>query len=211
MSKEMIHGNMCNVCGGCGQCIEMPLVSIGAKVPDFEVDAYHKDEEIKVKLSDYTGKWAIIFFYPADFTFVCPTELRELAQHYSEFQKLNAEILSVSHDTVYVHKAWHDSSEAIKQVQFPMLADTKHSLSKMFGVYIKEDGLSLRGTFIIDPDGVLRGMEVNDNSIGRNAKELLRKLKAAIFVREHGDKVCPASWEEGDETLEPGMDLVGKI
>lgn len=180
-------------------------------VPGFEAEAFQNEEIKKIKLADYKGKWVVVFFYPGDFTFVCPTELAELSNHYAEFQKIDTEILSVSHDTVHVHKAWHDQSEAIKNVKYPMVADPKHNLSKIFGVYIPEEGVCLRGTFIIDPDGVLRGMEVNDNSIGRNAKELMRKLKAAQFVRKHGDQVCPASWEEGDETLKPGLDLVGKI
>ena len=197
-------------CGGC-EIDEPMFAEIGHAIPDVEVPAYHNDEETKVKLSDYKGKWLILFFYPADFTFVCPTELEEMADHYEEFKKLGAEVLSVSTDTVYVHKAWHDTSEAIKKIKFPMLADTRHDLCHMFGTYIPEEGLSLRGTFVVDPDGILRIVEVNDNSVGRSAKELVRKLQAAKFVREHGGKVCPASWEPGDDTLTPGMDLVGKI
>jgi len=189
----------------------MEAIKIGAKVPDFEAEAYHNDEVHKIKLSDFRGKWAVLVFYPADFTFVCPTELEELADNYDEFKKLNTEVLSVSTDTVFTHKAWHDTSEAIKKVRYPMLADPTHKLSRMMNVLIEEEGMALRGTFIIDPDGVLRAIEVNHNDIGRSAKELMRKLKAAQFVREHGGQVCPASWEPGDETLKPGMDLVGKI
>jgi len=187
------------------------FATVGHEIPDVEVDAFHNEEIKKVSLSDYRGKWLILFFYPADFTFVCPTELEEMAEHYAEFQKLGAEVLSVSTDTVYVHKAWHDTSDAIKKVTFPMLSDTRHDLCHIFGTYIPEEGLSLRGTFVVDPDGILRIVEVNDNSVGRSAKELVRKLQAAKFVREHGGNVCPASWEPGDETLEPGLDLVGKI
>lgn len=199
-------------CGGCGEESEVRyFAEIGHEIPDAEVPAYHNEEEIKIKLSNYRGKWLILFFYPSDFTFVCPTELEEMADNYETFKKLGAEVLSVSTDTVFVHKAWHDTSEAIKKITFPMLSDACHDLSKMFGVYIPEEGCSLRGTFVVDPDGVLRIVEVNDNSVGRNAKELLRKLQAAQFVREHGGNVCPASWEPGDDTLKPGLDLVGKI
>lgn len=186
-------------------------IAIGKPVEAFTCDAFHNEEIKKISLTDYKGKWVVVFFYPADFTFVCPTELEELAQHYDELQKLNVEVLSVSSDTVYVHKAWHDNSEAIKKVKYPMLADTNHKLAKMFGTYIEEDVMSLRGTFIVDPDGILRGMEINDNSIGRSARELIRKIRAAQFVREHGGNVCPASWEPGEDTLKPGLDLVGKI
>ena len=202
------NSNNCCCCAGKEDYL---FAKIGHEIPDVEVDAYHKEEIEKIKLSAYRGKWLILFFYPADFTFVCPTELEEMAEHYAEFQKLGAEVLSISTDTVFVHKAWHDTSEAIKKVNFPMLSDPRHELSKIFGTFIPEEGLSLRGTFVIDPDGILRITEVNDNSVGRNAKELLRKLQAAKFVREHGGNVCPASWEPGDDTLKPGLDLVGKI
>lgn len=197
----------------CGECeMNMPsLATIGHEVPDFEVDAFHDEKIKKIKLSDYKGKWVILFFYPADFTFVCPTELEEMADLYDVIKKLDAEVLSVSTDTVFVHKAWHDASMAIKKIKFPMLSDTRRELCHMFDTYIPEEGLSLRGTFVIDPDGILRIVEVNDNSVGRSAKELVRKLQAAKFVREHDGNVCPASWEPGDETLKPGLDLVGKI
>lgn len=210
----MEHKNTNGCCEG-GECevgADTPFfATIGHEIPDAEVSAYHNNEIKKIKLSDYRGKWLILFFYPADFTFVCPTELKEMAEHYEEIQKLGGEVLSVSTDTVFVHKAWHDASEAIKKVKFPMVSDTCRELCRSFGTYIPEEGMSLRGTFIIDPDGILRAVEVNDNSVGRNAKELVRKLQAAKFVREHGGNVCPASWEPGDETLKPGLDLVGKI
>lgn len=197
--------------GGCGE-METPLfATIGHEIPDAEAEAFHNEEVKKIKLSDYRGRWLILFFYPSDFTFVCPTELEEMADNYANIQKIGAEVLSVSVDTVFVHKAWHDTSPAIKKIKFPMLADTRRELCHMFGTYIPEEGISLRGTFIIDPDGILRIVEVNDNSVGRNAKELVRKLQAAKFVREHGGNVCPASWEPGDDTLKPGLDLVGKI
>ena len=189
----------------------IPPMRIGDTLPDLELDAFYEGKEQKLNINDYEGKWKIFFFYPADFTFVCPTELEELADMYEEFKKEDAEIFSVSTDTVFVHKAWHDSSKAIGKVTFPMVADPTGELCDLFGTYIYDEGVSLRGTFLVDPDGKLVTMEIHDNSIGRSAKELMRKLKAAKFVYEHGDKVCPASWEPGKDTLEPGMDLVGKI
>lgn len=195
----------------------MMSLSVGDTLPELSLPAYDPktDEVVTIKTGDYkTKKWLIFFFYPADFTFVCPTELEEMAEMYEEFAKEGAEILSVSTDTVYAHKAWHDTSDAIKKVKFPMVADPAGEISMLFGTYISEGddaGLSLRGTFIVDPDGVLKTIEIHDNAIGRSAKEAMRKLKAAKFVREHGGQVCPASWEPGEETLKPGMDLVGKI
>lgn len=189
------------------------MVKIGEKIQDFEASAYDpvKDDFVKVKASDYLGKWLVLIFYPADFTFVCPTELEDAANHYDELKKLGAEAVSISTDTEFVHKAWHDHSGVIKKVNFLMLADPTGNICRQFGVYIDEEGLALRGTFIVDPDGVLKTMEVHDNNIGRSAKELVRKLQAAKFVREHKGLVCPANWEPGDETLKPGVDLVGKI
>lgn len=187
------------------------MVRVGEKIPDMELEAYHNDEIKKVKLSDYRGKWLVLAFYPADFTFVCPTELEELAEHYDEFRKAGAEILSVSTDTVYVHKAWHDTSPAIKKIRFPMVADPSGKLCRAFGTYLEDEGVSLRATFIIDPEGVLRAMDIHDNSIGRSTKEILRKLLASKYVYEHPGEVCPASWEPGKGTLKPGLELVGKI
>ncbi len=188
---------------------------IGEKIPSFKLKVYQKEEFKDVNLSEYRGKWLILFFYPADFTFICPTELEEMANKYTDFVKLGAEVISVSTDTVFTHKAWHDTSEAVKKITFPMASDMSGELFRTFGTYIYEGedaGLSLRGTFIIDPEGILRSIEINDNSIGRSAKELFRKLQAAKFVHDHGGKqVCPASWEPGDESLTPGIDLVGKI
>ena len=187
------------------------MIQIDQEIPDFDLEAFHNEEIKRVKLSDYRGKWLVLIFYPADFTFICPTELEEAANYYEEFKKLGAEILSISTDTVYVHKAWHDQSPAISKVKYPMLADPTGRLCREFGTYLEEEGLSLRGSFIIDPDGILTAFEIHDNSIGRSAKELLRKLQAAVFVRENQGQVCPASWEPGEETLTPGLDLVGKI
>jgi len=152
-----------------------------------------------------------LIFYPADFTFICPTELGEVADRYEEFKKLGAEVLSVSTDTVFVHKAWHDNSPTIKKIKFPMLADPIGKFCRELGTYIEGEGLSQRASFIVDPDAILKSSEMHDNSIGRNAEELLRKLKAAKFVKENPGQVCPASWEPGKKTLKPGLDLVGKI
>jgi len=186
------------------------MIRINDKAPEFTTDAYHEEEIKKISLSDYKNKWVVLFFYPADFTFVCPTELGELAEKYDKFKKLGVEILSVSTDTAFVHKAWHDNSETIKTVEFPMIADPTGKITKDYKVYIENEGLSLRGTFMIDPDGVLKAYEVHDNSIGRSADELIRKIQAAQFVRQHGE-VCPANWRPGKKTLKPGLDLVGKI
>ncbi len=187
------------------------MISIGEEIPDITFESYHNDEVKKMNLSDFRGKWLILFYYPADFTFICPTELREMAELYPKFKEEGAEIISVSTDTAFVHKAWHDNSEAIKQITFPMAADPTGQLCRTFGTYIEDEGLSLRGSFVIDPDGILKAFEIHDNSIGRSADELLRKIQAAKFVREHGGEVCPANWKPGGETLKPGLDLVGKI
>ena len=187
------------------------MIRIGEAVPDFELDAFVDDDIKKINMTDYEGKWLVFIFYPADFTFVCPTELEDTALLYDEFKKEGAEVFSVSTDTAYVHKAWHDQSAAIKKVRYPMLADPAGRICRLFGTYIENEGLSLRGSFIVDPDRVLKAFEINDNSIGRSAKELLRKLRAAKFVREHDGMVCPANWEPGKATMKPSTDLVGKI
>ncbi len=184
---------------------------VGQKAPDFEADAYHNDEIVKVKLSDYKGKWVVVIFYPADFTFVCPTELEEAADLYDAFRKEGAEVMSVSTDTAFVHKAWHDVSPAIKKIRFPMVADPTGRISRDFGTYMEETGLALRGSFIIDPEGVLKALEVNDLAIGRSGRELLRKLQAAKFVSENKGMVCPAGWAPGKSGMKTGLDLVGKI
>jgi NADH-dependent peroxiredoxin subunit C len=187
------------------------MVHIGSPIPEFELEAFYQNEFKKIKLSDFRGKWLIMLFYPADFTFVCPTELVDAAHRYEEFQKLGAQIVSISTDTAFVHKAWHDNSPMIAQVQYPMLADPTGNVCREFGTYIDHEGLSLRGTFIIDPDGVLKAMDIHDNSIGRSSDEIIRKLQASIFVRENKGEVCPANWKPGAKTLKPGIELVGKI
>lgn len=187
------------------------MTLINTQVQDFAAQAYHNGEFKEVTQADLAGKWNIFFFYPADFTFVCPTELEDLQNSYAELQELGAEVYSVSTDTHFTHKAWHDSSPAISKVTYPMLADPTGQISKNFGVYIEEAGLAYRGTFVIDPEGAIKIAEVNDNGIGRNADELVRKVKAAKYVAENDGEVCPAKWDQGKDTLKPGLDLVGKI
>ncbi len=196
---------------GHGCCNNIEVCFPGKHAPNFTTEAFHEEEIKKISLRDYRGKWVILFFYPADFTFICPTELEELAKKYQEIKELGAEVLSISTDTAFVHKAWHDNSESIKQIKFPMIADPTGKISKDYGTYIQGEGLSLRGTFIIDPEGILRTVEIHDNSVGRSIEELIRKLQAAKFVNENGEQVCPVNWAPGKETLKPGLDLVGKI
>lgn len=184
---------------------------INTKLPEFKAQAYHNADFKTVTNKDLEGKWAIFFFYPADFTFVCPTELVDMAEKYEEFKKMGVEVYSVSTDTHFSHKAWHDTSDSIKKINYPMLADPTGALSRALGVYIEEEGLAYRGTFLVDPDGVIKLSEVQDNGIGRNAEELMRKVKAAQFIRSNPNEVCPAKWKPGAETLKPGLDLVGKI
>ena len=187
------------------------MALIGKEVSDFTVKAFVDGEFKNVSKADLLGKWSVFVFYPADFTFVCPTELEDLADIYDEFKKIGVEVYSVSTDSHFVHKAWHDASETIKKIKYPMLADPTGKLCRDFEVYIEEEGMALRGSFIINPAGKIVAYEVNDNSIGRDASELLRKVQAAQFVAENGDQVCPAKWRPGSKTLKPGIDLVGKI
>ena len=194
---------------------DFKILSIGEKVPDSELDAYipEKKDFGKVKFSDIfkKGSWLILFFYPADYSFVCPTELSDIGDIYDEIKKMGAEIVSVSTDTHFVHYAWAGSEKMLANIKYPMAADPTHNLSKLFGVYDASSGLALRGTFIIDPDGKLVASEVNYFPVGRNSDELLRKLKAFKFVRENPANVCPAKWQPGKKTLTPGKDLVGKV
>lgn len=185
---------------------------INSNLPDLSFNIFHENQfKPNVKFSDYLGKWLILFFYPADFTFICPTELQEMAEKYEEFRRLNVEVISISADTTFVHKAWHDNSPAIAKVTFPMAADPTGQICKALGTYIESEGLSYRATFIADSDGIIKACEIHDNSIGRSATELLRKVQAAQYVREHDGEVCPASWQPGSATLKPGVELVGKI
>ena len=185
---------------------------INLQLPEFKVNAYRKDKGfIQVSNEDLKGKWSILFFYPGDFTFVCPTELADLADHYAEFQALGVDIYSVSTDSHFVHKAWADATETIRKIEYTMLADMTFELSIALGVLGEESGQAYRGTFLFNPDGELKIAEIHDNGIGRDASELLRKGKAAKFVYEHPGQVCPAKWKEGDATLTPSIDLVGKL
>ena len=184
---------------------------INAQAPEFKVQAFHNGSFKEVSNADIAGKWAIFFFYPADFTFVCPTELVDLAEQYEKFQKLGVEVYSVSTDSHFTHKAWHDASDSIKKITYTMLADTTGVLTRGFGVHIEEEGMAYRGTFLVNPEGKVKVAEIQDNSIGRNAEELLRKVEAALFVATHDGEVCPAKWKEGQATLKPSIDLVGKL
>jgi peroxiredoxin (alkyl hydroperoxide reductase subunit C) len=184
---------------------------INTKVPEFKVQAFHNGQFKTVTSADIHGKWVVFFFYPADFTFVCPTELGDMADKYEQFKSMGVEVYSVSADTHFVHKAWADASETIKKIKYPMLGDPTGDLGRAFGVYIEEEGLTYRGTFLVDPEGRIKLAEVHDNSIGRNAEELIRKVQAAQFVASHPGEVCPAKWKPGAATLKPGLDLVGKI
>jgi peroxiredoxin len=184
---------------------------INSLLPEFNVQAFQNGEFKTVTSEDVKGKWAVFFFYPADFTFVCPTELVDLAEKYEELKKMGVEVYSVSCDTHFVHKAWHDASDSIKKINYPMLADPLGVLAKGFGVFIEEAGMAYRGTFVVDPEGKIKIAEIQDNSIGRNAEELVRKVAAAQFVASNPGEVCPAKWKQGAETLKPSIDLVGKI
>lgn len=190
---------------------EYDIVKVGQPVPNFKMAAFQNDEIKDIELDELKGKWVVVMFYPADFTFVCPTELEDMAALYPKFQEAGAEVISVSTDTAFVHKAWHDTSDAIGKVDYLMGADPTGEVSQLFDVYIDNEGLALRGTFIIDPNGVLKTAEVHDLGIGRSAAETLRKLEAAKFVHENGDQVCPANWTPGADSMTPGLDLVGKI
>ena len=181
---------------------------INSQLPEFKVQAFQNGNFKTVTNEDVLGKWAIFFFYPADFTFVCPTELVDMAEKYEQFKSMGVEIYSVSTDSHFVHKAWHDASETIRKIQYPMLADPTGALSRAFGVMIEEEGMAYRGTFLV---GKIKVAEIHDNNIGRDASELLRKVEAAQFVASHDGEVCPAKWKKGEATLKPSIDLVGKI
>lgn len=183
---------------------------INQEIPQFSVEAFVDGNFKKVTDADLKGKWSILFFYPADFTFVCPTELVDMADNYDKFKELGAEVYSVSTDSQFTHKAWHDASDSIKKVKFPMLADKTGVLSEYFGVLNSDDFMSYRGTFVINPEGKIKIAEIQDNGIGRNAEELLRKLEAAQFVAQHGDQVCPARWNLARRLLNPALISLAK-
>ena len=184
---------------------------INKEIAEFSAQAFHNNQFVTVTKNDLKGKWTVFFFYPADFTFVCPTELEDLQNAYAKFKEAGCEIYSVSTDTHFTHKAWHDHSEKIKKITYPMLADPTHALAKDFEVLIEANGLAERGTFIVNPDCKIVAYEINSGNVGRNADELLRKLQACQFVAEHGDQVCPAKWQPGAATLKPSLDLVGAL
>ncbi len=190
---------------------EPTMSLINTEVQPFKATAFHQGKFVEVSDATLKGKWSVVVFYPADFTFVCPTELEDLADHYAEFKKLGVEIYAVSTDTHFSHKAWHDTSAAIGKVEYVMVGDPTGKITRNFDVMIEEEGLALRGTFLINPEGQIKLCEIHDNGIGRDAAELLRKVKAAQYVASHPGEVCPAKWKEGDKTLKPSLDLVGKI
>ena len=184
---------------------------INTEVKPFTAQAFQNGKFLTVTEADLKGKWSVVFFYPADFTFVCPTELEDLADNYFEFKNLGVEIYSVSTDTHFSHKAWHDTSDAINKIDYFMIGDPTHAVSRNFDVLIEGAGLANRGTFVVDPDGKIQIVEITAEGVGRDAKELLRKVKAAQYVAAHPGEVCPAKWTEGEKTLAPSLDLVGKI
>jgi peroxiredoxin (alkyl hydroperoxide reductase subunit C) len=189
----------------------MNTTLINTEVQSFKATAFHNGKFVDVTEASLRGGWSVVFFYPADFTFVCPTELGDLADSYAEFQKLGVEIYGVSTDTHFTHKAWHDTSDTIGKIRFPLIGDPTGTLTRNFGVMIESAGLAERGTFVVDPEGRIQIIEINAGGIGRDASELLRKVKAAQYVASHPGEVCPAKWKEGDATLAPSLDLVGKI
>lgn len=184
---------------------------IDRSLPPFDLHAFHDHDLIDISDRDLLDRWSVLFFYPADFTFVCPTELEDLAEHQDAFDALGVSVYAVSCDTHFAHMAWHAQSPAVGKVKFPMIGDPKGELARALGVYDKHTGLAHRGTFVFDPNGEIRLYEVHDDGIGRNAKELLRKIRAAQYVAEHPDEACPARWDEGADTLKPSADLVGKL
>jgi peroxiredoxin (alkyl hydroperoxide reductase subunit C) len=184
---------------------------IQKEVSDFTVEAFHNKAFKTVTRADLLGHWSVVFFYPADFTFVCPTELEDLADKYDDFKAAGCEIYSVSCDTHFVHKAWHDVSKTIQKIRYPMLADPTGALARDFDVLIEEKGLAERGDFVINPEGKIVAYEVVAGNVGRNADEIFRRVQASQFVAEHGDQVCPAKWKPGAETLKPSLDLVGLL
>src|SRR3989344_8748037 len=187
------------------------MISINQQAPEFEEDAFVNGEIKKIKLRDFKGSWLVLFFYPADFTFVCPTELGSLADNYEKIKDLGAEIISVSKDTAFVHKAWKDASETVRKIKFPMLADPTGRVCRAYGTLIEEEGISLRATFIINPEGIIKAFEFHDNSIGRSSEELIRKLQAAKFVSDNKGNVCPVNWKHGMKTIMPSTEMIGKI
>ncbi len=187
------------------------MALINTRIKPFTANAFKQGDFTTISDEDLKGKWSVFFFYPADFTFVCPTELGDIADHYEEFQSRGVEIYSVSTDTHFTHKAWHDASDTIGKIQYTMVGDPTGQITRNFDVMREDEGLADRGTFVVDPDGVIQAMEITAEGIGRDAEDLLRKVKAAQYVASHPGEVCPAKWKEGEATLAPSLDLVGKI
>lgn len=196
-----------------GECC---CLQVGQKVPDFKLDTFEPSKgdfgEISLAGQKAAKKWTILFFYPADFTFVCATEFGALAEKYEELKKLGAEVITVSTDTKFVHLAWHRDEKMLEKAAYPMGSDPTGRVSRLFGVYDEAAGIALRGTFVINPEGTLMNAEVNFYNLGRNMDELVRKIKANGYLAAHTDEVCPAQWEQaGDKTLKPSAKLVGKV
>ena len=189
------------------------MLQINTEIKPFKATAFKPGNEdfITIDSEDLHGRWNIFFFYPADFTYVCPTELEDLADNYETFQKMGVDIYGVSTDSHFCHKAWFDSSEAIGKIQYPLISDNTFVISRNFEVLREEEGRAERGTFVVDPDGLIKVMEITCEGVGRDAEALLQKVKAAQYIRENPDEVCPAKWKEGEATLAPSLDLVGKI
>jgi peroxiredoxin (alkyl hydroperoxide reductase subunit C) len=184
---------------------------INTEIKPFKAKAFHNGEFVEITEASLKGKWSAIVFYPADFTFVCPTELGDIADHYEQLQQMGVEVYAVSTDTHFTHMAWHNTSETIKKIKFPMIGDPTGIISRNFDVMIEEEGLALRGSFVIDPNGIIKTAEINDLGIGRSAADLVRRIQAAQYIAENPNQVCPAAWKPGKEALEPSLDLVGKI
>jgi peroxiredoxin (alkyl hydroperoxide reductase subunit C) len=184
---------------------------INTPIKPFQANAFHNGKFVTVSNETMKGKWAVVVFMPAAFTFNCPTEVEDAADNYAEFQKAGAEVYIVTTDTQFSHKVWHETSPAVGKAKFPLVGDPTHQLTRAFGVHIEEEGLALRGTFVINPEGVIKTLEIHDNAIARDMKETLRKLKAAQYVANNPGQVCPAKWKEGEKTLKPSIELVGKI
>ena len=184
---------------------------INTQVQPFKAQAFHNGKFIEVTDATLKGKWSVLIFMPAAFTFNCPTEVEDAADHYAEFQKLETEVYIITTDTHFAHKVWHETSPAVGKAKFPLVGDPTHQLTHAFDVHIAEEGLALRGTFVIDPEGRIKTAEVHSNEIARDVKETLRKLTAAQYTAKNPGQVCPAKWTEGAKTLTPSLDLVGKI
>ncbi|BDG61363.1 peroxiredoxin [Caldinitratiruptor microaerophilus] len=190
-------------------------VRVGAQVPDFVLPAYFPEtgEQGEVRLQEYKqqGKWVVLVFYPADFTFVCPTELADYARYHSALRERGVEIIGVSTDTVFTHKAWLEAETMLRSVRYPLAADHTGAVSRMFGVYDEQSGVAMRGTFVISPEGVLQALQITAENVGRSAEETYRLIEGLQFVRNNPGVACPASWRPGEKVLKPGLDLVGNV